>query len=56
MGAGIAYVTAEAGIPARLKDKDDARSGGAQAGRLSSSTRRQAQAPFLLESARSGWR
>jgi 3-hydroxyacyl-CoA dehydrogenase/enoyl-CoA hydratase/3-hydroxybutyryl-CoA epimerase len=24
MGAGIAYVTAEAGIPARLKDKDDA--------------------------------
>jgi len=24
MGAGIAYVTAEAGIPARIKDKDDA--------------------------------
>src|SRR5438874_3563876 len=24
MGAGIAYVTADAGIPARLKDKDDA--------------------------------
>src|SRR6185295_6525495 len=24
MGAGIAYVTADAGIPVRLKDKDDA--------------------------------
>src|SRR5437588_796845 len=36
MGAGIAYVTADAGIPVRLKDKDDAalrRGGGGDGGR-----------------------